>query len=114
MVARARLVEDLVTEQAEHGVGQYVPLGAGLDTFVQRRPEIASRLKVFEVDRPDPSAWKHQRLVELGLGVPDWLRLVPVGFEAGSWWEELAAAGFDTRQPPCPLSLGNLICRSQN
>jgi hypothetical protein len=27
MVARARLVEDLVTGQAEHGVGQYVPLG---------------------------------------------------------------------------------------
>ncbi len=41
IVARARLIEDLVVEQAGRGVGQYVILGAGLDTFAQRRPEIA-------------------------------------------------------------------------
>ena len=49
IAARARFIEDLVTEQADHGVGQYVLLGAGLDTFAQRRPEIASRITVFEV-----------------------------------------------------------------
>jgi O-methyltransferase involved in polyketide biosynthesis len=50
---------------------------------------------VFEVDQPGPQAWKRQRLIELGFGIPEWLRLVPVDFEAGgSWWEELAAAGF--------------------
>src|SRR3954470_8458132 len=48
IVARARFIEDLVEEQAGRGVGQYVILGAGLDTFAQRRPEIASRLVVFE------------------------------------------------------------------
>src|SRR5262245_7331953 len=37
IVARARFIEDLVAEQVEHGVRQYVILGAGLDTFVQRR-----------------------------------------------------------------------------
>ena len=58
-------------------------LGAGLDTFVQRRPEIASRLKVFEVDQPGTQDWKRRRLTELGFGVPDHLRLVPVNFEAG-------------------------------
>jgi hypothetical protein len=47
IVVRARFVEDLVTEQASRGIGQYVLLGAGLDTFAQRRPEIASRLRVF-------------------------------------------------------------------
>src|SRR6202453_3394721 len=62
IVARARFIEDLVTEQAGHGVGQYVILGAGLDTFAQRRPEIASSLRVFEVDRPGTQAWKQQRL----------------------------------------------------
>jgi methyltransferase (TIGR00027 family) len=96
IVARARFIEDLVTEQADQGVAQYVILGAGLDTFAQRRPEIASRLRVFEVDQPGPQARKRQRLIEMGFGVPEWLRLVPVDFEAGgSWWEELAAAGFD-------------------
>jgi methyltransferase (TIGR00027 family) len=96
IVARARFIEDLVVEQAALGVDQYVLLGAGLDTFAQRRPEIASRLRVFEVDKPGAQAWKRQRLVECGFGVPDWLKLVPVDFEAGETWrEKLAAAGFD-------------------
>src|SRR5260221_14783035 len=49
IVARARFIEDLVVEKAGQGVGQYVILGAGLDSFAQRRPEIASQLLVFEV-----------------------------------------------------------------
>ncbi|TDU02289.1 methyltransferase (TIGR00027 family) [Streptomyces sp. 846.5] len=107
IVARARFIEDLVVEQAGHGVGQYVILGAGLDTFAQRRPEIASRLRVFEVDRPAPQTWKRRRLTELGFGVPDWLNLVPVDFEAGaSWWDELTAAGFDPDRPTVVASAG--------
>ncbi len=39
VAARARFVEDLVSEQAAAGVRQYVILGAGLDTFAQRLPE---------------------------------------------------------------------------
>jgi O-Methyltransferase involved in polyketide biosynthesis len=41
-------------EQAGRGVIQYVILGAGLDSFAQRRPKIASGLRIFEVDRPVP------------------------------------------------------------
>jgi len=107
IVARARFIEDLVVEQSGLGVEQYVILGAGLDTFAQRRPEIARRLRVFEVEQPGTQAWKRQRLVDLGLGIPDWLRLVPVDFEAGgSWWDGLAQAGFDARQPAVVASTG--------
>jgi methyltransferase (TIGR00027 family) len=107
IVARARFIEDLAVEQSGKGVGQYVILGAGLDTFAQRRPEIASGLMVFEVDQPGPQAWKRQRLIELGFGVPDWLRLVPVDFEVrGSWWAGLAAAGFDASRPAVVASTG--------
>jgi methyltransferase (TIGR00027 family) len=107
IVARARFIEDLVVERTGHGVGQYVILGAGLDTFAQRRPDIASRLLVFEVDQPGPQAWKRQRLIELSFGIPEWLRLVPVDFEAGSsWWKQLAAAGFDAGQPAVVASTG--------
>jgi methyltransferase (TIGR00027 family) len=107
IVARARFVEDLVAEQAGHGVSQYVILGAGLDTFAQRRPDLASRLRVFEVDQPGPQAWKRRRLTELGFGVPEWLRLVPVDFErGGSWWEQLMAADFDPARPAVVVSTG--------
>jgi len=107
IVARARFIEDLVVEQAGRGVSQYVILGAGLDTFAQRRSEIASRLRIFEVDRPGAQEWKRQRLIKLGFGIPDWLRFVPVDFEAGgSWWEELAASGFDQSRPAVVSSTG--------
>lgn len=107
ILARARFVEDLVAEQAARGVGQYVILGAGLDTFAQRRPEFASRLLVFEIDQPGPQAWKRQRLIELGLGIPSYLRLVPVDFEAGdTWWEGLTASGFDSARPAVVASTG--------
>jgi methyltransferase (TIGR00027 family) len=107
IVARARFIEDLVVEQAALGVGQYVILGAGLDTFAQRRADAAARLTVFEVDQPGHQAWKRRRLVELGYGVPDRLRLVPVDFEAGdAWWEGLSAAGFDPGRPAVVASTG--------
>jgi methyltransferase (TIGR00027 family) len=107
IVARVRFIEDLVVEQAGHGVEQYVILGAGLDTFAQRKSAIASRLRVFEVDRPGPQAWKRQRLIELGYGIPEWLRFVPVNFEAGdSWWERLAEAGLDASRPAILASTG--------
>jgi methyltransferase (TIGR00027 family) len=107
VVARARFIEDLVVEEAGRGVSQYVILGAGLDTFAQRRPEIASTVRVFEVDQPGTQAWKRQRLIELGFGIPEWLRFVPVDFEAGdSWWERLKTVGFDAGQPAVVASTG--------
>ncbi len=107
IVARARFIEDLVAEKVGRGVGQYVILGAGLDTFAQRRMELASRLLVFEIDRPGPQAWKRRRLIELGLGIPSFLRFVPVNFEAGdAWWDRLAASGFDSRRPAVVASTG--------
>lgn len=93
IVARTRFVEDLVVDEQ---IGQYVLLGAGLDTFAQRRPELANRVHVFEVDQPSPQAWKRTRLHELGYGVPDHLHLIPVDFEKdGTWWRALLDAGFD-------------------
>jgi len=100
IVARARFIEDLVEDQAARGVEQYLILGAGLDTFAQRRPELASRLRVFEIDQPGPQAWKRRRLVEIGFGIPAFLHLVPVNFEAGeAWWDRLLASGFDPKRP---------------
>ncbi|TSB18128.1 class I SAM-dependent methyltransferase [Streptomyces benahoarensis] len=100
VVSRARFVEDLVTDELARGVGQYVILGAGLDTFAQRRPETADRLRIFEIDQPGTQAWKRRRLTALGHGVPERLRLVPVDFEAGDdWWARLVDAGFDPARP---------------
>ncbi|MEV7976161.1 class I SAM-dependent methyltransferase [Streptomyces sp. NPDC086519] len=107
IVARARFVEDLVVAEAGRGVDQYLVLGAGLDTFAQRRAAdaVAAGLRVFEADRAGAVAWKRRRLTELGYGVPDWLTLVPVDFE-GDWWGRLVAAGLDPGRPAVVASAG--------
>jgi len=100
IAARARFIEDLVIEQCQKGITQYVILGAGLDTFAQRIPDIASTMQIFEIDQPDTQIWKQQRLIELGFGIPHWLHFVPVDFEKdSSWWDILVGSGFDTNKP---------------
>jgi methyltransferase (TIGR00027 family) len=107
IVGRARVVEDLVTERSRAGVAQFVILGAGLDTTAERRPDLAERVRIYEIDAPATQAWKRRRLDEVGLGVPDALRLVPVDFESGeSWWDGLIGAGFDPGQPAVVASTG--------
>lgn len=107
ILARARYIEGLVEEQVSRGVGQYVLLGAGLDSFAQRKPELASQLRVFELDQPESQAWKRQRLLATGFGVADHLKLVSVDFEAGdNWLERLVASGFDTKRPAVVTSTG--------
>ena len=107
IVGRARFVEDCVEKELAHGVDQYVILGAGLDTFAQRRKDISSRIKIYEVDRPGPQQWKQDRLKELGYGIPPNLRFVPVDFESGElWWNKLEAQGFDRKRPAVVASTG--------
>jgi methyltransferase (TIGR00027 family) len=103
IVLRARFIEDLVKERMP---GQYVLLGAGLDTFAQREPEVASRMTIFEVDQPGPQAWKRRRLAEMGYLASEWLRFVPVDFEKDAWWDRLAAEGFLRGEPALVASLG--------
>ncbi|MGE3611420.1 MAG: class I SAM-dependent methyltransferase [Bacteriovoracaceae bacterium] len=107
IVGRARFIEDLLEEKINHGTYQYVILGAGLDTFVQRRPTLASKIKVYEIDEPQTQNWKKNRLHELGFNIPDYLKFVPVDFEAGeSWLDKLKEAGLKLEEPVYVVSTG--------
>ncbi|MBT0770007.1 class I SAM-dependent methyltransferase [Kineosporia sp. J2-2] len=107
IVGRARLAEDLVAQAAGRGVDQYVILGAGLDTYAQRHPEAGPTMTVFEIDQPQTQTWKRNRLSEIGYETPQWLRFVPVDFEADDdWWDRLKAAGFDSSRPAVVSWLG--------
>jgi methyltransferase (TIGR00027 family) len=106
IVARARFVEDLVMDRATREHVQHVILGAGLDTFAQRRPE-ATGVTVFEIDEPTTQVWKRKRIADLGLPTPPWLHFVPVDFERdASWLEESTKAGFDASRPALVASTG--------
>lgn len=99
IVARARFVDDIVLAAAARGVDQYVILGAGLDTFAQRRGDIIPPMQIYEIDRGDTLRWKRGRLDALRFGVPEILHFVEVDFETMSWSEELRKAGFDIGRP---------------
>lgn len=95
IVARARYIEDLINEESKNGITQYVILGAGLDTYAERRTDGASKIQIFEIDQSDTLTWKQQRLIETGFDIPDNLHFVPVDFETDNWYEQLLKAGFD-------------------
>ena len=94
---RSRYAEDIVEQQAGRGAGQYVILGAGLDTFAYRRPD--PDLRVFEVDHPATQAWKQRRLADLGVAIPGNLVFVPVDFEHQRLGPALEEAGYTSREP---------------
>lgn len=88
---RSRYTEDRLESCAP---GQYVILGAGLDSFVWRRPDLARRWSVFEVDHPATQAWKRARAKEIGLPAEPPIHFVPVDFEHEVLAERLEQEGF--------------------
>jgi methyltransferase (TIGR00027 family) len=80
VISRARYTEDTLEKAVKQGVKQYVILGAGLDTFAFRQPEMMECLEVFEVDHPATQGFKIQRIAELGWKHPARLHFVPIDF----------------------------------
>jgi methyltransferase (TIGR00027 family) len=80
VLSRARYTEDALEKAVERGVKQYVILGAGMDTFAFRRPELMERLEVFEVDHPATQNFKLLRLADLGWEHPARLHFIPIDF----------------------------------
>ena len=103
LCARSRFAEDALVQAVNHGVRQYVVLGAGLDTYGARStmPEcsIHPALRIFEVDHPATQAWKRACLEQSGVPVPETVTFVPVDFEREDMMERLAASGFDAGAP---------------
>jgi len=96
---RARFVEDAVDAAVGEGIGQYVIVAAGLDSFAYRRLDVSDRMAIFEVDRPASQAWKRRRLGEMGIAIPDSVNYVPLDITARDLGQTLVAAGFDLAKP---------------
>ncbi|GAA4296445.1 SAM-dependent methyltransferase [Actinomadura luteofluorescens] len=85
-------VRSRYTERRIGPHGQYVVLGAGLDTYGYRADP---GVRVFEVDRPATQEWKKGLLEAAGIPVPENVVFVPVDFETEDPVERLASAGLD-------------------
>src|SRR5262245_20708371 len=67
---RHRFSEERLQSAVQLGVQQIVLLGAGLDTFALRHPEIPRHVLFVEVDHRASQQWKLSKLSSLGLDTP--------------------------------------------
>lgn len=108
IVVRARYAEDCLKEVCERGVGRYVILGAGLDTFALRQP--GTGLEVLEIDHPATQRWKRHLLARRGLEEPEGLTYLSVDFER----ESLTDRWIGADQPDFVSWLGTTYYLSRN
>lgn len=106
ILGRARWAEDALMASLDAGVTQLVNLGAGLDSFPQRRPDLLPRLQVFELDHPDTQNYKLARLAELGVARDARVHYVAIDFEQETVDTALARSPFDPTSPCFVIWLG--------
>ncbi|MHB8066684.1 MAG: class I SAM-dependent methyltransferase [Desulfobaccales bacterium] len=99
VLGRARFSEELLEQAVKEGVRQYVILGAGMDTFAWRRPDLLAHLEVFEIDHPSTQTHKRQRLREVGLEPPAHLHFLPVDFGEDNLAAALQRSAYDKEAP---------------
>lgn len=97
-LGRSRYTEDNLEEAIQQGVRQYVILGAGLDTFAYRRPDLEQKLQVFELDHPATQAIKRERVAAAGWAHPENLHIIPTDFASESLRAALEGSPYDPRQ----------------
>jgi len=105
MTVRSRYCDDRLNDAAARGTGQFVLLGAGLDSLAYRSSVLGS-MRVFEVDHPATQAWKRERLAAAGIPVPDAVAFVQADFRRDSLRDRLVGAGLDPSRPAFVSWLG--------
>ncbi|HEX3012471.1 MAG TPA: class I SAM-dependent methyltransferase [Syntrophomonadaceae bacterium] len=100
ILSRARYGEDRLEEAVNQGIKQYVILGAGLDTFAFRRPDLLDKIEVFELDHPSTQEYKQKRIKELKWELRKQLHFIPIDFNR----EHLAAKLTDSSYDPTALA----------
>lgn len=95
---RSRYTEDSLEEAIQQGARQYIILGAGLETFAYRRPDLADRLQVFELDHPATQALKLERVARQCWDHPANLHYIPTDFTQEALAEAFRRSPYDPQQ----------------
>lgn len=99
ILSRSRYAEDKLSKAIENGIRQYVILGAGMDSFALRQPDLKDKVMVFEIDHPATQATKRERLLKKYGKLPENLVFVPVDFEQQTVADALKQTKFMSNQP---------------
>ncbi|KAF1681350.1 SAM-dependent methyltransferase [Bacillus sp. SKDU12] len=114
-LARASFCEKILLNELALGTKQYIFLGAGLDTFCFRHPELKSSLQVFEVDHPATQQLKINKLKDANLTIPEQLHFVPMDFTKTFSYQPLIDEGFkNTKTFFSLLGVSYYLTREEN
>ena len=106
VVIRARYAEQALENAVEQGVPQYVMVGAGMDSFAFRRPDLAERVEIYEIDHPTVQSRKLERIHKARLDVSSTHHFIGADLTQATVVDALASSSFDTAKPAFLSLLG--------
>ena len=106
VVIRARYAEQALENAVEQGVPQYVMVGAGMDSFAFRRPDLAERVEIYEIDHPTVQSRKLERIHKARLDVSSTHHFICADLTQATVVDALASSSFDTAKPAFLSLLG--------
>lgn len=99
VILRSWYSEAALRKAISEGVGQYVLIGAGFDSYACRRAAEAKDLKIFEIDHPSTQALKKQRLIECGVPSDERLHFISADLGQESLESALSRSAFSPEEP---------------
>ena len=93
VVARTRLIDDVILSSLGEHTEQLVILGAGFDSRAYRMPRLRD-ITVFEVDHPATQAAKRRALMRVLSDLPPHVRFVALDFNHQTLDSVMPAAGY--------------------
>lgn len=106
VIIRTRYSEDRLELSLRFGATNYVIVGAGLDTFCFRQPDLDETLRIYEIGHPATQEMKRGRLKSAGLLPPSNVVYLPADLEQESVTELLESSDFDRGMPGFFACLG--------
>ncbi|MGE7623791.1 class I SAM-dependent methyltransferase [Viridibacillus sp. NPDC096237] len=79
-LARAAFCEKVLFNETSLGATQYIILGAGMDTFALRNPQLEHSISIHEVDSTTTQEYKINKLKEANLTIPSNLHFIQCDF----------------------------------
>jgi methyltransferase (TIGR00027 family) len=98
VVMRTRYAEDALKAGVSRGIGQYVLVGAGFDSFSLRQPGFAENLQIFEIDFPATQKFKLERIGVCGIALPANAHFIAADLSQESVAAALARSPFETNR----------------
>ena len=99
VILRTRYTEDALQSALARGLGQYVMVGAGFDSYACRRPEMARALNIYEIDHPSTQGFKRQRLQACGVAPSGTQHFIAADLALEDVGSALTRSAFQPAQP---------------